>query len=514
MSLRFGLRALPNLLVFAVLAGIAWWGHRSGWNLTAASARNGSSKPKDDWCEAHSVPESLCVECDATLLPRPKSFGWCRIHGVHECPLCHPELGQLATPYKVTDADRERAMRALATDRPENSRTCTLYQRRIQFATVATAEKSGLDIDTARRAAIRETIPVYGEITYDSARVAHLSSRSAGSVAKVLKHIGDHVGEGDVLALVDAADVGKAKADFLQAARQLDARQRNRDAMQSSVIPEVAIRNAETALSEAKIHFLSARQALINLGLPRTPDDFKLLSDESAKDAVDADLAKRLHFLGISGEISIYFVRESHSNNLLPLRAPSRGVIVSRDVVPGEVVDVTRMLFEVVDTSQVWLMLDVRAEDVAKITIGASKVLFKPDGLRKEIAGVVTWISTDADAKTRTVKVRAELDNPKGELRANTFGFGRIVLRDEPEAIVVPSSAVHWEGDCHIVFVRDKNWLKEGSLKVFHTRVVRPGWSDDKVTEIIAGVLPDEVVAAKGSEVLRAELLRGNLGEG
>ena len=44
----------------------------------------------------------------------------------------------------------------------------------------------------------------------------------------------------------------------------------------------------------------------------------------------------------------------------------------------------------------------------------------------------------------------------------------------------------------------------------------RCGWGPrtEKFTEIIAGVLPGEVVATKGSDVLRAELLKNNLGEG
>lgn len=80
--------------------------------------------------------------------------------------------------------------------------------------------------------------------------------------------------------------------------------------------------------------------------------------------------------------------------------------------------------------------------------------------------------------------------------------------------MVVPNEAVHWEGHCHIVFVRDKNYLKEGAFKVFHVRKVRPGVKDESHTEIIAGVLPHEVVASKGSGILRAELLKANLGEG
>jgi len=82
--------------------------------------------------------------------------------------------------------------------------------------------------------------------------------------------------------------------------------------------------------------------------------------------------------------------------------------------------------------------------------------------------------------------------------------------------VILPNEAIHWEGDCFVVFIRDKNYdpQKSGSLLMFHVRKVRPGAKDDKQTEVIAGVLPGEVVATKGSGALRAELLKNNIGEG
>jgi cobalt-zinc-cadmium efflux system membrane fusion protein len=177
------------------------------------------------------------------------------------------------------------------------------------------------------------------------------------------------------------------------------------------------------------------------------------------------------------------------------------------------VVDTNKILFVVVDTSQVWLTLDLRLEDTKSLRLG-QKVCFQPDGSKEVERGTITWASTEVDHKTRTVKVRAVLNYAEGRLRANTFGVGKIILREEAQAVVVPNGAVHWEGDCYVVFVRDKNYLKAGAPKVFHTRTVRLGAKDDKNTEIIAGVLPGELVATKGSATLRAELLRGNLGEG
>jgi membrane fusion protein, heavy metal efflux system len=165
--------------------------------------------------------------------------------------------------------------------------------------------------------------------------------------------------------------------------------------------------------------------------------------------------------------------------------------------------------------------LNVSLEDAGKLALG-QPIRFRPDGNPGEVSGTLVWISTAVDPQTRMVAIRAELSNPDDKLRNETFGMGRIVLREEREAVVVPSEAIHGEGCCQVVFVRDKGYFdNQTSPKVFHVRVVRVGAGHrsagsvgEKFTEIIAGVLPGEVVAAKGSDVLRAELLKNSLGEG
>ena len=113
-----------------------------------------------------------------------------------------------------------------------------------------------------------------------------------------------------------------------------------------------------------------------------------------------------------------------------------------------------------------------------------------------------------------SVQVRVPLDAGEGKLRDKTFGTGRIILREEPHATVVPKEAVQSTSDAHFIFVRDKNYLKEGAPKVFHVRQIRIGAKDDRFVELLAGALPGEVVATKGSPVLLAQLLRSSLGAG
>ena len=502
-------RAVPTAMVLILLTGIGYVGRHTGWKIPTFSTLvgNGPSE-EEDWCEEHGVPESLCIACNATLMPKGRLHGWCKQHGVHECPSCHPEVAQLKQLPASWQADLDRVREALALkQRVKNDPSCKLHLRRIQFTSAEAAEKAGIDIRLVDRAPIVETASANGEITYDPTRVARLSSRAAGTVWRVEKNLGDTVHEGEVLALVDAAEVGRAKAELLQALARLDLQTKtyNRLANLDKILPGRRLEEAETFRAEAKIAVDRAIQALVNLGMPVT---FEEVSSESADER-----AREIRFLGLPASITRGFNPSRTTSNLIPVTAPRQGVVVARDLVAGEVVDPSKTLFTVVDTRRMWLLLDVQLEDAQYVTVG-QKVVFRPDGSRRETPGTITWVSTEVDRQTRTVKLRAELSNVDGRLRDKTFGAGRIVLREEHDATVVPNQAIHWEGCCHVVFVRDKDFFKDGSYKVFHTRSVRPGVKTSDYTELIAGVLPGEVVAARGSGTLRAELLKGNLGAG
>ena len=501
-------RAVPTALVLGALGGVAAWGHHAGWKLPKFSALVGAAPaPEEAWCEEHSVPEAECVECNPGLMPRGPEPPYCKKHGVPECPLDHPEIAQVKGPPHFPRYDVQAALALL--ERPENNCRCKLHERRIQFASAAAADKAGVEVDVVGEAPMEEFIAANGEVGYDQDRVARLSSRLPGTVWRVDKQLGDPVRQGEILALVDAAEVGKAKAEFLQAAAQLELRRQAYEGLSraaaSGAVPERQVREGQTAVSEAEIRLRGAQQALANLGLPLAAEDFRGLPPDR--------LAARVQFLGLPEAVAGRLDPQHTTANLLPVVAPFDGAVVAREVVAGEVVDSAKALFVVADPRHVWLTLHVRQEDARRVRRG-QPVRFRPDGDPAEAAGTVAWVSTAVDEKTRTVKVRADLDNADGQLRAGTFGPGRVVLRYEPYAVVVPKEAVHWEGDCFVVFVRDKDYLKEGAPKVFHVRKVRPGARDEQHVEVLAGVLPGEVVATKGSAVLQAELLKAKLGEG
>ena len=497
---------IPTLLVLAGAGAVGWWGHHSGWKLPKFSELSGVAQEKDDWCPDHNVPESACVECDDALMPKGKARGWCKIHGVPECTLHHPDLAQLSKTPAVSAADLDRAKRSLDfAVRPANNPNCRTHLRRIQYATAADADKAGVAVEPVWTAPAVEFVAAPGEIGYDQTRVAHLSARSPGTVWKVYRHLGQDVRAGDVLALVDAAEVGKAKAELLQALATLQLREQTVAGLKESAgaVPLARVREADAAVREAEIRVGAGCQALTNLGLPLNAADVRTL-------AVD-QLQSKLRLLGVPADLAAT-LGATATTNLLPLVAPLDGRVVSREVVAGEVVDAARILFEVVDTRSLWLTLDVKGEDAHRVGVG-QPVRFRPDDGRGELAGTLAWRSSQADPKTRTVKVRADLADPDRRLVSNTFGAGKVILREEAETVSVPSEAVHWDGCCSVVFVRDKDYLKS-DFKVFHVRKVRTGARDEKATEVAAGLLPGELIVTKGSGLLLTELLRGSLGEG
>lgn len=505
--------AFPGtLLILIGFTAVFYIGRKYEWQLPKFATIIGTEiEQRDDWCSDHSVPASICIECKPELMPHKEDFGWCSQHGIHNCVLEHfsiAETNKLPSKDQLLE-DRQRAEVALvSSSRRQNNSRCTLYKNRIQFASIESVRQAGVDIGIVARDRIIEAISGNGEIVYDPTRKATIAARVPGNVWAVEKNVGDLVRQGEILALIDATAVGKAKAELLRALAEESLQQKNvlrlkeaRDAVAGSKVIE-----AEAALAKSRVDVLNSEQAIRNLGLKIDADDLRGLSEQRA--------IEELRFLGIPQTYRDNVDSSAASTNLLPVVAPISGTIVARSVSLGEVINPSVRLFEIADTSQMWLELSLPPEAIDSLLIG-QEIRFVPDGVSRTVVGRLDWISTGADEHTRMIDVRAILDNADGRLRDRTFGKGQVILRDVRDVVCVPTEAIHWEGCCNVVFVRDKDYFKTlRSPKVFHVRSVRLGATYQGKTEIIAGLLPGEVIAVKGSDVLRAQLLKNGLGAG
>ncbi len=474
---------MPSLVVLSLLAGLGWYGHHNDWKLPSFASMSGQEATQDaGWCDSHGVPEDDCIVCDPALIESSPELQFCKVHGVHGCVLDRPELAQTKAPTEPTAADLRRAEQALALrPRTENIPIGSSAGSRIQFASIEAMNKAGVDVAPVTRASIIETIEAAGEIRYDATRTAAVSPPADGVVRKILVEVGQWVKQGEPLAIVDSEAIGRLKTELSAAlANQGLAKQtvQRLEPLAGTAIPGKRLLEAKNDLQQANASVNRIIAALANLGVDAKRDDFPVMS-----------------------------------GNEVTVVAPLDGRLTEVSTTTGAVVQRGSTLFRVVDPSRVWLDLRVPAEQATLVSEGQT-VRYTPDGLAKSREGKVSWISTDVDAETRTVRVRAELANPDGALRNESFGRGEIVLRRADDAIVVPEEALQWDGASHLVFVRDARFFEKDRPKFFVARSVRPGVRKDGKVEMIAGVLPGEVVATEGSDVLRAQLLRSNLGAG
>jgi cobalt-zinc-cadmium efflux system membrane fusion protein len=396
--------------------------------------------------------------------------------------------------------------------RAKDPKTCQTHTLKVQFASAQSVRKAGVRLGAVVERPMTATLSASAEVDYDRTRYATIASPLPGRVWRVEKKVGESVKQGEVLALVDSAEVGRAKAEYLSAVASVELKgktvKRLKDlAEQGMLKSQGELQEAEAASKEAGIRLFNAQQALVNLGL--TAGRGGAGDGAAATDPVEGRNVRAVQFLGLPESLAASLDPRTTPATLLPLVAPFDGVVVSAAVVSGQVVspERERPLFEVADTRGMWVTVDLPLADARRVKLG-QELTFRPDDAPDaSAAGAISWVSTAVDEQTRTVRVRADVENPDGRLLAHTFGTAQVRIREAPKAVAVPGEAIQWEGCCHVVFVRLAD-------DIFQTRKVKLGAKANGYTEVMIGLVPGEVVATAGSHVLKSEILKSALGAG
>ncbi|QTP54469.1 efflux RND transporter periplasmic adaptor subunit [Billgrantia sulfidoxydans] len=207
------------------------------------------------------------------------------------------------------------------------------------------------------------------------------------------------------------------------------------------------------------------------------------------------------------------------------LRAPFDGVVGFRNislgslVTPGtELVTLDKLDVMKLDFSVPEVYLAILAPG---LPLSARSVAFPDEVFEGEVASVGSRV----DPVSRSVTVRAELDNP--ELRLRPGMLMEVVLQRRPrQAVVVPESALIPSGDRQYVLVID-----EADENRLERREVQVGERRTGQAEILEGLEPDELVVSHGVQRAREgdrvrllgiaseessirEILEANRGEG
>lgn len=412
-----------------------------------------------DMCAEHGVLEALCTKCNPGLIPVFQKKGdWCPEHGFPEsiCPLCHPERGGRPAADVDVVADATGPADGI----------------RVRLANPEAAAVAGLRTVAVEAARPAREVGAIATIVYDATRVARLNPRAEGVVKTLAVDVGSRVEVGALLAEIESASVGENQARLATARARL-ALAKKQAARVAALVGEGA--SSPRAVEEAQ-------------GLVREAEgEVAVLTSAQKLMGPTADQAYRIE-------------------------SPIAGVVVTRTASIGSFVDRDDVLFEIVDTRVMWAEIEVPEADIGAVREGLAVALVVDSLAGRRFAGVVSYIAPAVDPHSRTVLVRAALDNPDGALRANMFAraalTGTADAANDGPALVVPRDAIQAAKDVHLVFVQVEP-------DVFEGRRVKLGrtLADGRV-EVRGRLAVTERVVDRGAFILKTETLKDSIGAG
>ncbi len=310
-----------------------------------------------------------------------------------------------------------------------------------------------------------QSIPVDlpARLVWDETRTQRVYPAFAGRVTRIAADVGQTVGAGQLLAQLASPEFGAAQADNARA--QADAQlarqalQRQRELFEAGVLArkDLELAEAERARAEAEVARAQARTQLY----------------------------------GSSAGVNLQ----------LGLRADIGGTVVERNINPGQEVrpeGSTAPLFVVSDPRTLWVQIDAHEADVRALRPGTKLRLVVPVLGEQGFEARVSAVTDQIDPGTRTIKVRAVVDNPQRLLKSEMLAQAHYE-RAVSGAVQVPASAVFLHGKQHHVFVHS-------APGVFAPRDVRLVHADAHKALVGEGLKAGEQVVAQNGLLLAREL--------
>lgn len=362
----------------------------------------------------------------------------------------------------------------------------------------------GIQTAVSKLQHVERTIRTVGSIDFDESRLATISAYTDGRLEKmVVDYVGAEVNEGHDLALIYSPQLYSAQTEYITSLESQTASRLN--------------------LAGGELRAM-AREKLIELGM--------------TGEQIDA-------------------LKESRKpQSRIRIKSPQSGTVIAKPAVEGAYVKTGDILYRIADLGAVWLMLDLYPDDAATVRFG-QQVEAEIDSAPGEIfTGRVAFIDPTVDKKSRTVRVRVEMQNFDGKLRPGDYATARIttpaiavdevydpalagkyispmhpqIIRDEPgdcplcgmdliptqelgyatapteehRVVTVPRSAVLLGGDSGVIYVE----TEPGRFEIRRV-TVGPMTDDDAI--IVEGLSAGETVATDGNFLIDSQMqLAGN----
>jgi multidrug efflux pump subunit AcrA (membrane-fusion protein) len=335
---------------------------------------------------------------------------------------------------------------------------------------------------------------------------ASVTPKIAAPVQRFLVQRGDHVKQGQLLAVLESRDLIASQGE---SAAQLAQAEANLRATTSAQVPESVVK-AQTDLESAKEteeaakRLVANREKLFQQGaLARKLVDDAQVSYAQAHGAFLAaqEHLRALESVGKGEQIKTASAQVAAARSHLQaseaqtgysqILSPISGVIADRPLNAGEMATPGTPLLTVMDISKIVARANVPQNQAGSVRIGQPATISQA-GVAEPVEGKVIVVSPAADANSTTLQVWVQADNPGETLKPGTSVHVAIMTEVLKAATVVPVSAIlpGEEGGTACLVI--------DSASVAHRRPVQLGVRDGNKVQILNGVRPGEEVVIVG----------------
>jgi membrane fusion protein, heavy metal efflux system len=315
---------------------------------------------------------------------------------------------------------------------------------------------NAIEVLTAAPANIQTNLRLIGEIKLNADNAVQVLPRVGGVANNVTANVGDTVKKGQTLAIIANPTLVENRGDLAAARQRLS-------------LAKTTLVREETLWREK----ISAEQDYL-----AAKNDVQLAEIELARQQ------QRLASMDVAA-------------GGYALKSPINGVITRKQVVSGQVIDMSQILFEVADLNTVWAEMSIPTKDLGVVKVGQN-VTVGATAFAQTEAGKITYIAPLIDPQSRTATARVVLNNQKRNWLAGLPVNIDLVADEVNVPLAVSLEAIQSLQYGDVVFGRYGD--------NFEARPVELGRRDSKYVEVLSGLIEGEQYAAGNSFIVKAEL--------
>lgn len=334
-------------------------------------------------------------------------------------------------------------------------------------------------------AATSVSVEVTGQLLVNDDRTARVSSPAQARAVTVHVSPGDRVARGARLVTLVSPEASTARSDVAKAQAEVSSRR-------------AAAQYARSARDRA--------ERLLNLkAIPRQDYERALADDELARASLSQAQSELVRARAGAQQLGL-----DPGSGAMVIRSPVAGVVTSRDVAPGTVVEAGAPLITVTDPGSLWLNVALPERLATGVRVGSTLRFTVAPYPRDTFPARVQSVSASYDPTTRSLPVRGLVVNSGGRLRPEMFARVWVESGAGEMFPVVPDEAIQRINGKPVVFVvqPQPNGAARFEMREIETRSTTGGRAT-----ISGGVRQGEIVVVQGAYAVKAELEKGRMSE-